>query len=106
MSKPYRVAIVGATGIAGQQFVVALQQHPWFKITRLAASAKSAGKTYGEALLDPKTGARRWWDAVEPAPEVLSLVVEDGDAFDAASVDVVFSATESDVAITQEPLFA
>jgi len=106
MSRPYRVAIVGATGIAGQQFVVALQQHPWFRIARLAASSKSAGKTYGEALLDPKTGARRWWDPIEPAPEVLKLVVEDGDAFDAASVDVVFSATESDVAITQEPLFA
>jgi len=38
-----RVAVVGATGIAGQQFVLALAQHPWFEIVRLAASERSAG---------------------------------------------------------------
>ncbi len=106
MSKPCRVAIVGATGIAGQQFVVALQTHPWFRIARLAASAKSAGKKYAEALLDAKTGARRWWGDEEPSKDVLDLMVEDGDAFDASGVDVVFSATESEVAQVQEPLFA
>ncbi len=106
MKTPCRVAIVGATGIAGQQFVVALQTHPWFTLTRLAASSKSAGKRYGDALRDAKTGARRWWCAEEPSRTVLDLVVEDGDAFDAAGVDVVFSATEADVAQVQEPLFA
>jgi aspartate-semialdehyde dehydrogenase len=106
MSKKLRTGIVGATGIAGQQFVVALQDHPWFAIARLAASAKSAGKKYAEAIQDPKTGARRWWCGEEPAPAVLDLPVEDGDAFDAAGLDVVFSATESDVALVQEPKFA
>ena len=106
MPSPRRVAVVGATGIAGQQFVVALQRHPWFTITRLAASTRSAGKRYGEALLDAKTGARRWWCAEEPPAAVLDLRVEDGDAFDASSVDVVFSATESEIAQVQEPLFA
>lgn len=106
MSGKRRAAIVGATGIAGQQFVAALQNHPWFSIARLAASAKSAGRTYAEALRDPKTGARRWWCAEEPAPEVLSLPVEDGDAFDPKDLDVVFSATEADVAQVQEPKFA
>ena len=72
MSRNFRVGIVGATGIAGQQFVVALQRHPWFTITRLAASERSAGKPFGQALLDPKTGARRWWCAEEPAPSVLA----------------------------------
>ena len=101
-----RAGIVGATGIAGQQFVVALQGHPWFQITRLAASSRSAGKRYGEALRDPKTGARRWWCEEEPSADVLSLAVEDGDQFDARGLDIVFSATESDVARVQEPRFA
>jgi aspartate-semialdehyde dehydrogenase len=106
MSRNFRVGIVGATGIAGQQFVVALQHHPWFTITRLAASERSAGKPFGQALLDPRTGARRWWCAEEPSPGVLALLVEHGDAFDAEGLDVVFSATESDVAQVQEPRFA
>ena len=106
MSRNLRVGIVGATGIAGQQFVVALQSHPWFTIARLAASERSAGKPFGQALLDGKTGARRWWCAEEPAPDVLAITVENGDAFDPDGLDVVFSATESDVARLQEPRFA
>ncbi|MGH7347178.1 MAG: aspartate-semialdehyde dehydrogenase [Candidatus Rokuibacteriota bacterium] len=106
MSRRLFVGIVGATGIAGQQFVVALQGHPWFTIARLAASERSAGKPYGQALLDPKTGARRWWCGEEPAAHVLALPVENGDAFDPEGLDVVFSATESDVARAQEPRFA
>jgi len=106
MSKKLRAGIVGATGIAGQQFVVALQDHPWFTISRLAASSKSAGRKYAEAIQDPKTGARRWWCREEPSPEVLRLPVEDGDALDPAGLDIVFSATESDVALVQEPRFA
>jgi aspartate-semialdehyde dehydrogenase len=104
--KNLRVGIVGATGIAGQQFVVALQRHPWFRIARLAASARSAGKKYGEALLDARTGARRWWCDEEPSSDVLGLPVEDGDQLDPRGLDVLFSATESDVAQEQEPRFA
>ena len=106
MSRNYRVGIVGATGIAGQQFVVALQRHPWFTIERLAASKRSAGKPFGQALFDPRTGARRWWCEEEPTSNVLALPVEDGDAFDCDGLDIVFSATESDVALVQEPRFA
>ena len=100
------VGIVGATGIAGQQFVVALQSHPWFQIKRLAASERSAGKSFGQALQDPKTGARRWWCEEEPSADVLGIQVENGDAFDPQGLDVVFSATESDVAVVQEARFA
>ena len=105
MSRNFRVGIVGATGIAGQQFVVALQNHPWFTITRLAASERSAGRRFGQALLDPKTGARRWWGEDEPAADVLAIPVENGDTFDPEGLDVVFSATEADVARLQEPRF-
>jgi aspartate-semialdehyde dehydrogenase len=106
MRRKYSVGIVGATGIAGQQFVVALQHHPWFSIERLAASERSAGKSFGQALLDARTGARRWWGSEEPAVGVLSIAVEDGDVFDPRGLDVVFSATESDVAQVQEARFA
>ncbi len=58
MNKPMlNVAIVGATGIVGQQFVAALDRHPWFRISCLAASERSAGKTYEEALRDPSDGS-------------------------------------------------
>ena len=106
MSRRLRAGIVGATGIAGQQFVVALQRHPWFIISRLAASERSAGKRFAEALRDGKTGARRWWCAEEPTDDVLAIPVENGDTFEPEGLDVVFSATEADVARAQEPRFA
>jgi aspartate-semialdehyde dehydrogenase len=106
MADLLKAGIVGATGIAGQQFVAALQKHPWFTVARLAASARSAGKPYGEAITDAKSGARRWWCQEEPSADVLRIRVEDGDQFDPKGLDVVFSATESDVALAQEPRFA
>ena len=106
MSRRLRAGIVGATGIAGQQFVVALQHHPWFAIARLAASERSAGKRFAEALRDGKTGARRWCCADEPIDDVLAIAVENGDTFDPDGLDVVFSATVADVARAQEPRFA
>jgi len=101
-----RVALVGATGIAGQQFVVALADHPWFEITRLVGSERSAGKRYGDALRDAKTGARRWWCESEPPDAVLALGVEDSATFDPDDVDLVFSAVEADVARELEPRYA
>ena len=101
-----RVAVVGATGIAGQQFLVALARHPWFEVVVLAASERSAGKTYGAALADPKTGARRWWCQEEPPADLLDLRVENGDGLDVAGIDIVFSAVESDAARVLEPQYA
>ena len=103
--KPLRVAVVGATGIAGQQFVACLQDHPWFQLTALAASERSAGKSYAEALTDA-SGARRWWCQEEPAPAVLALPVQEASKLDPAAVDIVFSAVESEAARELEPLYA
>ena len=50
MEKQYKVGIVGATGMVGQRFVTLLENHPWFEVVKLAASAHSAGKTYEEAV--------------------------------------------------------
>jgi aspartate-semialdehyde dehydrogenase len=99
------VAVVGATGIAGQQFLVALANHPWFEVTALAASGRSAGRPYGEAIRDAK-GALRWWCQEEPPAEVLGLTVQNASELDPASVDVAFSAVESDAARELEPQFA
>lgn len=101
-----RVAVVGATGIAGQQFLVALARHPWFEVVMLAASERSAGKAYGAALADPKTGARRWWCQEEPPADLLDLPIQNGDGLDVAGIDIVFSAVESDAARVLEPQYA
>jgi aspartate-semialdehyde dehydrogenase len=101
-----RVAVVGATGIAGQQFLVALAGHPWFEVVMLAASERSAGKAYAEAIRDAKTGARRWWCTEEPPAAVLALPVHNGDGLDVSGIDIVFSAVESDAARVLEPQYA
>lgn len=105
-SRRRRVAVVGATGIAGQQFVAALADHPWFTLTRLGASARSAGKRYGDALRDPASGQLRWWADGEPPTSSLDLIVEEGLHMETGDVDIVFSAVEADVARELEPLYA
>lgn len=50
MSQKLKVAVIGATGMVGQRFIAILDNHPWFEVTELAASPRSAGKTYEEAL--------------------------------------------------------
>ena len=86
----YRVGIVGATGMVGQRFISLLQGHPWFKITALAASARSAGKPYHEAV-----GARWAFDWDIPA-NVRDMVVMDAADIDAIGekVDFVFCAVD------------
>jgi aspartate-semialdehyde dehydrogenase len=86
--------------------VVALDRHPWFELVMVAASERSAGKRYRDAIRDPKTGARRWWCPEEPSAAVLDLLVENGDGLDVSGIDLVFSAVESDVARILEPQYA
>ncbi len=89
--KQYRVGIIGATGMVGQRFVTLMAGHPWFRLTALAASGRSAGKTYEEAL------AGRW-AMTQPLPEeARDLVVLDAQADAeklAAAVDFVFCAVD------------
>lgn len=90
MEKKLRAGILGATGMVGQRFISLLENHPWFEVVTVAASARSAGKTYEEAV-----GAR--WKMTTPMPEgVKKLVVANVNEVDkvAASVDFVFSAVD------------
>ena len=104
MSKK-RVAVVGATGIAGQQFLAALPNHPDFEVVVLAASSRSAGKTYLEALQEPN-GSIGWWSDDELNPEYAAMIVQDASTFDPREVDLVFNAIESDAAKELEPKYA
>ena len=92
-----RVAVVGATGVAGQQFLVSLAGHPWFEVVALAASARSAGKSYREAITRP--GGGQSWGCEERLPEQFAgHTVVDAAHLDLEHLDLVFSAVESDAA--------
>ena len=90
MSDKLRVGILGGTGMVGQRFIALLENHPWYEVTTIAASPRSAGKTYEEAV-----GGR--WKLDTPMPEgVKKLVVKDVNEVSevAAEVDFVFSAVD------------
>ena len=90
MDKKLRVGILGGTGMVGQRFISLLENHPWFEVTTIAASPRSAGKTYEEAI-----GGR--WKMTTPMPEaVKKIIVQDvSDVKNvASSVDFVFSAVD------------
>jgi aspartate-semialdehyde dehydrogenase len=84
-----KVAVVGATGVAGQQFLAALTGHPVFAVAVLAASARSAGKSYRDAITD-SSGALRWYCLESLAATCADMQVEDASRLDAARVDLVF----------------
>lgn len=90
MKTKLKVGVLGATGMVGQRFVALLAEHPWFEVSIVAASPKSAGRSYEEAV------AGRWALGV-PAPEATKkLVVRDAADVSgiAGAVDLVFSATD------------
>ena len=89
--KQYNVGIVGATGMVGQRFITLLAEHPWFNLTTLAASSRSAGKKYRDAV-----GAK-WAMSVEIPERIAELTVLDATADAekiASSVDFVFCAVD------------
>ena len=87
--KTYKVGIIGATGMVGQRFATLLENHPWFEVTALAASSRSAGKTYKEAV-----GSR--WAMQKPMPEKMAdMIIMDAESDIekiASMVDFVFCA--------------
>ena len=90
MEQKYKVGIIGATGMVGQRFISLLEDHPWFEVVTVAASPRSAGKTYEEAVGDR-------WKMDTPMPEaVKKLVVLNVNDVEhvASTVDFVFSAVD------------
>lgn len=90
MSSKLKVGILGGTGMVGQRFISLLENHPWFEVVCIAASPRSAGKTYEEAV-----GGR--WKMTTPMPEaVKGIIVNDVNDVEKVSsqVDFVFSAVD------------
>ena len=90
MSEKLKVGILGGTGMVGQRFIALLENHPWFEVTTIAASPRSAGKTYEQAVGDR-------WKMTTPMPEaVKNIVVMNVNEVEevASKVDFVFSAVD------------
>lgn len=90
MSEKLKVGILGGTGMVGQRFISILENHPWFEVTTIAASPRSAGQTYEQAV-----GGR--WKMTTPMPEaVKNIVVKNVNEVEAVAseVDFVFSAVD------------
>ena len=90
MERKFKVGVLGATGMVGQRFISLLENHPWYEVTTVAASPRSAGKTYEEAV-----GGR--WKMSTPMPEgVKKLQVMNVNEVEkvASGVDFVFSAVD------------
>ena len=89
-----RVAIIGVTGAVGQEFVQSLENHPWFEVTQIAASERSANKNYLDAIKDASGIIA--WDVGGEIPEYIkSMTVKKIDDLDVSQLDLVFSAVES-----------
>ena len=82
--KKYKVGIIGATGMVGQRFALLLENHPWFDVKVLAASARSAGKKYGEVV------DGRWHMAKELPEKYKDMVIVDAEDVEAVASQVDF----------------
>jgi aspartate-semialdehyde dehydrogenase len=95
-----KVGILGATGMVGQRFIQLLNNHPWFEITWLAASDRSAGKTYGEACR---------WKLDTPLPKkIAEMTVQPNvpELCEGELPKIIFAALDADIARDLEPRFA
>jgi aspartate-semialdehyde dehydrogenase len=90
------VGILGATGMVGQRFVQLLEHHPWFQIAWLAASDRSSGKTYGEAVN---------WKLASPLPDTIARMPV-SPASPEGAPRIIFAALDADIAREMEPRFA
>lgn len=90
MEKKLRVGILGGTGMVGQRFISLLENHPWFEVVAIAASPRSAGKTYAEAVGD------RWKMTTPMLEAVKNMIVYNVHDIEevASKVDFVFSAVD------------
>jgi aspartate-semialdehyde dehydrogenase len=97
MTSKIPVGILGATGTVGQRFIQLLDGHPWFEITWLAASDRSAGKPYAEAAK---------WNLATPVPPKIAAMTVSAAAPDSTTPRLVFAALDASAAQQIEPAFA
>ena len=100
-----KVAIIGVTGSVGQEFVQSLHNHPWFEVTQIAASERTAGKKYLDAIRDANGIVA--WDVGGEIPEYIKqMTVLTIDEVDISQLVLIFSAVESVAARDIETKFA
>jgi aspartate-semialdehyde dehydrogenase len=92
----HEIGILGATGMVGQRFIQLLENHPWFRITWLAASDRSSGKRYEDAAK---------WRLDTPCPERIAKMTI-SDASPEGAPKIIFAALDTDIAKELEPRFA
>ena len=96
MQKPLQIGILGATGMVGQRFIQLLEHHPWFEVAWLAASDRSSGKRYGDAV--------RWKLDTQLPRRIADMQVSPAEP--AGAPKVIFAALDADIARELEPKFA
>ena len=84
-----KVALIGATGAVGQEFVLALNKHPWFELSTVVSSSRSAGKKYVDSLRDPSSAILRWHSRNEIPDYVRDMIVTTVDHVRPESFDLV-----------------
>jgi len=101
-----KVALIGSTGAVGQEFVVALNKHPWFELTHVVSSERSAGKKYIDAIRDPQSGVVKWHNRESIPDYIRDTVISKLDDINPKNFDLIFTAVESDTAQIIEPKLA
>jgi aspartate-semialdehyde dehydrogenase len=101
-----KVALVGSTGAVGQEFVIALKNHPWFELTAVASSQRSAGKRYIDALRDQSTGIIRWHNKEQVPDYIKDKIINSVEEINPQEYDLIFTALDSSDAQIIEPKFA
>jgi len=101
-----KAALIGATGVVGQQFVLALNKHPWFELTEIVSSERSAGKKYIDALRDPNSGISRWQNKETIPDYIRDVILDRVEDINPEKFDIIFTALESEDAKVIEPQFA
>ena len=101
-----KVAIIGVTGAVGQEFVVSLKDPPWFEVVQIAASERSAGKKFLDAIRDPASGINNWQVGGNIPDYIKDMTVVSVDDLKVNDLDFIFSSIESEAAREIESRFA
>jgi len=101
-----KVAIIGVTGAVGQEFVLSLMDHPWFEVVQIAASERSAGKKFLDAIRDPTSGITNWQVGGNIPDYIKDMTVVSVDNLKIDDLDLIFSSIESEAAREIEARFA
>jgi len=101
-----KVAIIGVTGAVGQEFVVSLKDHPWFEVVQIAASERSAGKKFPDAIRDLTSGINNWQVGGNIPDYIKDMTVVSVDDVKVDDLDLIFSSIESEAAREIESRFA